>query len=294
MDKIIVKACLCGLRSREENPNIPITPQEIADEAVRCFNAGASIVHLHARAPDGGISYDPAWYTQADALIRSRCDLVLNYSTFRTSNEPVETVTRYLREVPNPVEMISLNLGQNVSWVKDKVSGERHTVIFPDSYEDIRAILDVCYSRGTLPEPASQDVGMLSNAFHLMQEGIIRQSHYFLVEPISRWGDGRQAIPGTPRSYFYLTDTIKERYPDATWIAHGGEMETFTIVALAITTGAHVRVGFEDSPSLPNNPQPRSNAEFVDWAVTMARLQGREPATPSEAREILKLLPPPA
>ncbi len=292
MDTVIIKACLNGSRGREDNPNVPWTPREIADEAVRCYNAGASIVHIHARTPNGDISYDPAWYTEADALIRERCDLVLNHTTNRRADATVDAVTRYLLETPHPVEMVSLNLGYNVGWPHDSATEQRHTVISPNSYEDILATLDACYTRGIFPEPAAQDVGMLNNAITLMREGTIRHSHYFLLEPSASWGNGRQSLPATPRSYFYLTDTIREFYPNATWLAHGSGLETFTIVALAIATGAHLRVGFEDSPRLPNNPQPRSNAEYLEWAVTLARLHGREPATPAQAREMLGLLPP--
>ena len=292
MDTVIIKGCLNGSRGREDNPNVPWTPQEVAEEAVRCYNAGASIVHFHGRSPDGGITYDPAWYAEADHLIRSRSDLVLNHTTARRSDAPVEAVTRYLLETPNPVEMVSLNLGNGTGWPKDPSTGQRRTTMTPNSYEDICATLEACYARGTLPEPAMQDAGMLNNAITLMREGTVRHTHYFLVEPPGDWGAGRQSIPGTPRSYTFLTDTIKEFYPDATWIAHSSGPQTFTIVALAIATGAHVRVGFEDSPRLPNDPQPKSSADFVEWAVTMARSLGREPATPSRAREMLKLLPP--
>ena len=71
---IIVKACLNGGRSRDDNPNIPWTPQEVADEAVRCHEAGAAVVHFHARAADGAISFDHQWYAETDRLIRERCD----------------------------------------------------------------------------------------------------------------------------------------------------------------------------------------------------------------------------
>ncbi len=72
MDTIIIKACLNGARGREQNPNIPWTPTEVAAEAKRCFEAGASIVHIHARTPQGAMSYDPVWYTEADRLIRTQ------------------------------------------------------------------------------------------------------------------------------------------------------------------------------------------------------------------------------
>ena len=111
MDTIIIKACLNGSRGRQDNPNVPWTPEEVAEEAIRCYQSGASIVHIHAREDDGAISYGPKWYSRADALIRERCDLVLNHTTARAEGVPVETVTRYLLETPLPVEMVSLNLG---------------------------------------------------------------------------------------------------------------------------------------------------------------------------------------
>lgn len=304
MDAIIIKACLNGSRGREDNPNVPWTPEEVAQEAVRCYETGASIVHIHARKADGSTSYDPEWYTQTDALIRAQCDLVLNHTTAREAGVPVEAVTRYLMETPLPVEMVSLNLGYGVRWAADpsisplskgglKGGGNRRTSITPNSYEDILDTLEACYSRGTFPEPAVHDTGMLNNAITLMREGQIKSSRYFLVEPSAHWGDGRQSMVGTPRNYFMLTENIKEFYPDATWLAHSSGRQTFVLAAIAIATGAHVRVGFEDSPFLPNRPAPRSNAEFVAWAVALARLHGRAPATPAQARELLGLLPAP-
>jgi len=294
MDTIIVKACLNGNRGREDNLNVPWTPEEVAEEAVRCHDAGASIVHMHGRNPDGSVSYDPAWYAETDRLIRERCDLVLNHTTARAWDVSVDAVTRYLLETPQPVEMVSLNLGYNVRWPVDKSTERRHTTISPNSYEDISATLEACYARGTMPEPAVQDTGHLNNAFTLMKEGTIRKSHYFLVEPSGSWGDGHQGMPSTSHNYFFITDRIREFYPEATWITHSSGLLTFEIVALSIATGAHVRVGFEDTPWLPNNSQPRSSADHVEWAVTMSRLHGREPATPAQAREILDLIPKPS
>ena len=249
MDTIIIKACLNGNRGREENPNVPFTPEEVAEEALRCYEAGASIVHIHARNDDGSVSYDPQWYSQADALIRARCDLVLNHTTARADGVPVEAVTRYLLETPLPVEMVSLNLGYGVRWVPDGGAGSRRTSISPNSYEDIRTTLDACYQRGTFPEPAVHDTGMLNNAITLMQEGHIKSTKYFLVEPSAQWGDGRQSMAGTPRNYALITDNIKEFYPDATWLVHSSGRQTFVLGAIAVATGAHIRVGFEDCPT---------------------------------------------
>ncbi|MCH8282102.1 MAG: 3-keto-5-aminohexanoate cleavage protein, partial [Chloroflexi bacterium] len=250
MDTIIIKACLNGGRGRDANPNVPWTPEEVAQEAIRCYEAGACIVHVHARTPDGGVSYDPGWYAETCALIRAQCDLVMNHTTARRSGIPVEAVTRYLLETPHPVEMVSLNLGQGVRWVSNADTGQRQTTVSPNSYEDIVATLEACYKRGTFPEPAVHDTGMLNNAITLINEGHIKSSRYFLVEPSAHWGDGRQSMVGSPRNYFMLTDNIREFYPDATWLAHSSGSQTFVIAGIAVATGAHIRVGMEDSPFL--------------------------------------------
>ena len=189
------------------------------------------------------------------------------------------------------MEMVSLNLGTGTRWPVDAETGRRRTTISPNSFEDIAATLDACYQRGTFPEPAVHDTGNLNLAFTLMAEGYIKDTRYFLVEPGGHWGDGRQTMVGSPRNYMLMADTIREHYPEATWLAHSSTSQTFPLCAIAIATGAHIRVGFEDSPFLPNNRQPTSNAQYIEWAVTMARLHGREPATPQQARDILGLIP---
>ena len=93
--------------------------------------------------------------------------------------------------------------------------------------------------------------------------------------------------------YALITDNIREFYPDATWLVHSSGRQTFVLAAIAVATGAHIRVRFEDSPSLPNKDAPISNAEYVDWTVTLSQLHGREPASPFQARDILGLLPAP-
>ena len=98
---------------------------------------------------------------------------------------------------------------------------------------------------------------------------------------------------GSPRNHFAMVENIREFYAQATWLAHSSGSQTFTLCAIAIATGAHIRVGFDDSAALPHKAQPRSNAEFVEWAVTLARLHGREPSTTAQARELLGLLSPP-
>lgn len=287
-DRIIIKACLNGARGREDNPHVPWTPREVADEAVRAHEAGAAVVHFHARTDEGAPSYSAEWYAETDRLIRERCDLVLNHTTIRPPGVPIAEVLAYLRGTPEPVDMVSVVMGDLRMWRRLPEGGRASTLI-ENSYEDIRATLEACYERGIVPEPTLWDGGMLNNAITLVNDGLLRSSGYFLIEPNGDWGGGAQRLPGSPTDYLRLAGQVREHFPEAIHIAHGGGRHTFPLAAVAMATGAHVRVGFEDSPSLPDDAQPDSNARFVEWAVRLARSLGREPMSPSEARPLLGL-----
>lgn len=290
MDKIIVKACLNGARGREHNPSVPWTPSEVAAEAKRCADAGAAIVHIHARTPDGKTSYDPGWYAEADRLIRAQTDLLVNHTTAREPDATVTQVVQYLRETPEPVDMVSLNTGPIVLHTGSP-SGTRRTLVIPNAYDDIRHIVLACRERGIMPEPAVLDTGFLSNLVGLVADGLLPSPRYLLLEFSGCFGDGLQLMPGTPRSYVYLTECVRDLFPGVIWVAHGIEESVFAIASLAVATGAHVRVGLEDRATLIDGTLARSNAEFVEWVVGLARAHGREPATPQEARAMIGLPP---
>jgi uncharacterized protein (DUF849 family) len=184
--------------------------------------------------------------------------------------------------------MVSLNTG-NIVVNSPLANGTRRTLAIPNSYEDIRQTILACRERGIVPEPAVLDTGFLTNVATLVQDGLLPSPRYLLVEFSGRFGDGFQIMPGTSRSYFYMTDCVKELFPNAIWAAHGIEDSVFTIAALAIATGAHVRVGFEDRATLVDGSPARSSADFVSWAVNIARAHGRTPATPQEARRMIGL-----
>lgn len=289
MDRLIVKACLNGMRGREDNPNVPWTPEEVAAEAVRCADAGASAVHFHGRSPDGGISYDPAWYAETDRLIRAGCDVVLNHTTARFPGAPIEAVLRYLRDTPEPVDVISLNPGQIVFHMPPvpERGGSRATLAIPNSYGEVRQILELCRERGIAAEPTVLDTGFLSNVAMLVEDGLLAAPRYLLLEFSGRFGDGMQIMPGDARSYAFMTANVRELYPQARWLAHGIEASAFTIGRLAIEDGAHLRIGFEDRVTDIDGKPAQSNADLVAWAVEVGRAAGREPATPADARALM-------
>lgn len=288
MDTLIIKACLNGARGRDKNTNVPWTPTEVAAEAERCAAAGAAIVHIHARGEHGEVSYDPAWYAEADALIRARTDLIINHTTARLPDADIGLVLRYLADTPLPVDMVSLNLGA-ILINGARVNDTRGTLAIPNSYEDIRQTIAACAARGIVPEPALFDAGFLSHLVMLEDDGLLTRPRWLLLEFGGRWGDGLLVMPGTTRSFSYMRDCLRDLYPQIAVAAHGYEDSVFHIGALAIAGGDHLRVGFEDRVTLPDGRLARSNAEFVEWAVTVGQAHGRRPATPAEARALIGL-----
>lgn len=289
MDLVIIKACLNGSRARSQNPRIPFTPAEVAEEARRCADAGASIVHFHARSPEGGWSYDPTWYGEANRLGRQATSLLISHTTSRQERVPVTDVIRQLRETEGPPEFASVNLGHMIRHEADVAKGPIQTILIPNTYEDIRLTLDACLDPGILPEPGVHSTGMLSTAVLLAQNGHLRRRDYFLLELSGPYGSGRQEMPGTARNYLHLAAELRGQFPEAIWVAHGSGPAVFEVAATAISTGAHVRVGFEDWPFLPNGKTARTSAELVHWAVQVAAAHGRAPASPADARRLLRL-----
>jgi 3-keto-5-aminohexanoate cleavage enzyme len=288
ISKIIIEAALNGMRGREVSVGVPWTPEEVAAEARHCADAGASIVHFHARGPDGAPIYDAGWYAEADRLIRKTSDLIVNHTTGRLANVPLDDVLRSLRETPLPVDLVSLNVG-NIAFNSPLVDGERKTFSIPNSYDDMRQIIRVCKERDIGVEPAVLDSGFLANLVMMVEDRLLTTPSYVLVEFSSGVRSGVQMMPGTSRSYFYMLDVVRDCFPEAITIAHGMDDAMFKIASLAIAAGNHVRLGFEDSALLANGMPARSNAEFVAWAVQLARMHGREPASTQETRSLIKL-----
>ena len=292
MDKLIIRCCLNDNRMRDLNPNVPYTPEELAAEAQRAYEAGAAIVHLHARTPDGGITHDPKVYARIDELIRARCPVILNHTTARSWDTPLESVLAYLRDTPQPVDMALVNYGHMATARKDPKTGKRRSHITPNSYEDMAATLAVCEARGIFLEPAVFDVGYVNNVVTMARDGVLKQTRYFLIELLATWGGGQQRAPDSPKHYELLRRTLAEHFPDAVVLAHGTGETTLQTAAYIMAAGGHVCVGFEDWPLLPGRV-PTSNAEIVDAAVRIARALGREPASPAEARAMLGMPPRP-
>jgi uncharacterized protein (DUF849 family) len=183
--------------------------------------------------------------------------------------------------------MISVNLGHIVAW-EPVVSGlVRRTAHYPNAYEDITRLLAACTAHGVRPELGVMDLGFVSNAVTLRDDGVLPERPWFLIELDSpAYDSGVQVAPSTVANYDALATPLRQHFPMASWAAHGQGVAGYAVIEQAMTNGKHVRVGFEDSVHLPDGRLARSSAELVRWAIAAAREIGRTPATVEEARAI--------
>lgn len=291
---VIITAALNGNRDRREHLALPITATEIAAEAARCRDAGASIVHVHARAADGGWTADLApWRELMRRLRVAAPDTLVSITSLRPEGAParavLDLVTGLAADARTRPDLISVNLGHGVVWEpRPRAGAGRTTRHYPNSYDDIARLLNLCAELGVQPELGLMDLGFVSNAVALRDDGLLPARPWFLVELDSPgYGAGEQFAPSTVDNYTALATPLREHFPGAAWSTHGNGVAGYAVIERALAEGAHIRVGFEDAVQLPDGSAPASNADLVAWAVEVAARYGRAAATVEVAREVL-------
>jgi 3-keto-5-aminohexanoate cleavage enzyme len=299
-DTVIIEAALNGGRTRDEHPGVPFSAEELAAEARRCADAGASVVHVHARGRKGEWTASQAAYTRIIQAIREAVpEVLISITSLRPESVPSERVQNVLRRLPRDArpDLLSVNLGHITTWELQKESAipgpqsglyGRDTVHFPNSYDDVVELLAACRREHVTPELGLMDFGFISNAVTLLYDGLLPFPSCFLLELDSPgYGAGPQVAPATVSTYEALSAALRDEFPDAPWAAHGAGVATYPVVQRALADGAHVRVGFEDSVQMPDGELAQSNASQVAWAVERAAELGRRPATAAEAQRII-------
>jgi uncharacterized protein (DUF849 family) len=291
-DKIIITCAVTGnLTKPEQHPDLPITPEQIAQAAIDAAKAGAAIAHIHVRDPrTGAPSMELEHYREVVERIRSSdTDLIINLTTgpggrFMPSEHdpkvaaPGSTLVAPARRVEHVValrpEICSLDL--NTMWFGNAV------VI--NTPRNVAIMAKAIREAGVKPELEVFDSGDIVLARQLLDEGVLPTPPLFQVVLGIRNG-----FPATPETLMYARSLLPA---DATWAAMGiGRME-FPIVAQACLLGGHVRVGLEDNLYLDKGVLAPSNAALVERAVQIVRLLGRKVASPAEARAILGVAAP--
>ncbi|MEW6277140.1 MAG: 3-keto-5-aminohexanoate cleavage protein [Candidatus Eremiobacterota bacterium] len=278
---VILTAALTGaLTTRKQCPDIPYTADEIAAEARRAADAGAAIVHIHARDDDGTPAYDVESYRRIDRAVRSRCpELVVNYSTGAVGISREERIGHVPELKP---DMAALNMGSmNYAIYSSDKKRFYHDHVFQNPFGDIAYYLEAMNRAGTRPEMECFDAGHIHNAEPLIDMGLLRPPYCFSLVMGVLGG-----IPGTTRDLVHQVGSLPDQ---AHWQVIGIGLNQWKLLAAAVTLGGHARVGLEDNLYLSADRMARSNGELVEKAVRMVEDLGERPATPAEARRLLGL-----
>ncbi len=279
--KTVITAALTGvLANRSQCPYIPYTPVEIAEEARRATDAGASILHIHARKPDGLPAYDIETYKQIGEEVRKKVtNAILNYSTGAIGISQQERIHHVTALKP---EMAALNMGSmNYGIYSAKAKEFYHDFVFQNPFSDIKFFLEKMKEAGTLPEMEVFDNGHINNANPFIDMGLLPKP-YVMSFVLGVLG----GIPATTQNLMHQIASV----PQGThWQVITISRKQWAMAAVALSVGGNFRVGLEDNFYLPNGEMAKSNGELVDAAANLTRMLGSEPATIQETRALLGL-----
>ena len=273
MDKLIITAAICGAEvTKEQNPAVPYTVEEIVREAKSAVDAGAAIVHLHVRHDDGTPTQSRERFQECEEAIYKECpNVILIPSTGGAVGMSPEERLQSTDTTPLP-EMATLDCG----------TCNFGDEIFDNTMPTMRAFGKRMMERGIKPEYECFEMGHLDTILTMARKGQVpgapMQFNFVL------------GVPGcTPATVDNLCWLVKNIPAGSTWTATGIGRYAFQLAAPAIVMGGNVRVGFEDNLYLERGVLAKSNGELVDKVVRIAKLLGREVANSDEAREILGL-----
>jgi uncharacterized protein (DUF849 family) len=281
-DKVIITCALTGLAAnRDQCPAIPYTPQEIADEAYRAYQAGASVVHIHAREDDGSPTQRIDVYKAIKDKIREKCDLVINFSTGTVGIPKEERITHITELKP---EIGALNMGSmNYAKYSPKKKGFLFDFVFENSFDTILFFLKHMNAAGVKPELECFDTGHVNNIAPLLDMGVLKSPVQFSFI--------MGVLGGIAATADNLCHQVRQIPAGSSWEVIGISHDQWRMIAAALAIGGNIRVGLEDGFYVSPGVMAKSNGDLVEKAVRMTRDVGREPASCAEARVLLGLAP---
>lgn len=297
--KVIITCAVTGsIHTPSMSPHLPITAEQIADAAIGAAEAGAAIVHLHARNPqDGRPDQSLEAFSPFLKVIKQKSDVVINITT---GGAPTMTVDERLHPVSHfKPEVASLNMGTmnfglypmlnrfkefKHDWEQPYLEGSRDR-IFKNTFADIEKILTTCANNNTRFEIECYDIGHLYTLSHFVDRGLVKPP-FFIQSVFGLLG----GIGNHPEDVMMMKRTADRLFGDAyNWSVLGAGRNQMTIAAMSVAMGGNVRVGLEDSLWIGAGKLAESNAQQVSKARDLIEGLGYEIATPDEARDILKL-----
>ena len=272
MQKLIITAAITGSRiTREITPHIPLTPAEIVQSAFECWQAGASVVHIHVRDPGTGRgSQDVEVFRRVVEPLREKTDLILSLTTSGIPGRNLPTEER-LAPVDLKPELASLDAG----------SINLGGTAFINSPEFLDRAAEKMGEKGVKPEIEIFDLGMIVTSLRMRDQGKLADPLHFQFVMGTPWG-----APATPKSFLHLHEHIPD---NSTWSIIGIGQGHLPMSMMALAMGGHIRVGLEDNIYYSKGVLAETNAQFVERIVRISKAYGREIATPVEARDILSI-----
>ena len=280
-DPVIITCALTGgIHGKEANPNLPEQPDEIVEQGVAAWQAGAAVLHVHARNPDGSNTMDQAVYSELHERLCSETDAVVQLTT---GGSPMLSVEERLNTVFLAPEMCSLNMGLLNFFIR----GEQ--VFFANHRSDIERFAHEIRARDVKPELEVYNSAMLEEVDYLLGLGVLEPPHTinFVLHTPTQGGQR-----GTPRNLLDMVDRLRDlpvSQEDLRVNVTSMGPTQLPITTIGLAMGLNVRVGMEDNVYYRRGEPLQNNAQLVERTVRIARELDREPATPDEARQMLGL-----
>lgn len=279
-NKVIITAAVTGAwPKKENNPNVPMTPQEIADDVYACWKAGAAVAHLHMRDDEGNGTMDTAKFEETVNLIHTKypdCDIVLNLTTSGDIHADDEIRVAHVKKLKP--EMASYDCG-SMNWLN---SG-----LFLNTPKFLTDCGLLFQELGVKPEIEAFDPGMIGNAAYYIKKGVLKTPVHFQF--CMGCANG---IAGSMKNLIFMKETADELVGKGnyTWSCFGVGHSAMEMLYGAVALGGNIRVGMEDNVMYAKGQLAESNVQFIERAVRVIKEYGKEVATPDEARQILGLV----
>lgn len=285
-DKVIITAAITGgLHGKEANPNIPITAEEQAQASLDCYNAGASVLHLHVRGDDGQNTPDLSYYSRSVRLIGETCPMIRQIGngigarrdeSGNVVNPSLDERLNLLDIDPKP-EMYTLNAGSFEFGTPLGGALFENPVSFNEEF------VSKCNGQGFPVEIEVYDLSHIANVMRLVDKGLLKMPLHFSIVLGIMGG-----APATPENVINMVGALPE---GSSWqVVTVGKFH-FRTVIMAMSMGGNVRTGMEDTVYYNKGELAKNNAQLVERMVRIAGEMGREPATVEEARELIGIQP---
>jgi uncharacterized protein (DUF849 family) len=297
-NKVIITAAITGaVHTPSMSVYLPITPRQIAEDAVRAYEAGAAVAHIHVRNPETGApSREAELYREVATIVKSKCNMILCLTTGAGIGATIEE--RLVSVIALKPELATFNFGsmnfglfpmvENINefkfpWEKSYLEGTED-YIFPNTFKTLREFTRIFAENGTKGELEIYDVGMINNVAFMVQRGHLKKPVYlqFVLGILG-------GAPASTDNLLFLHNTAREAIGDFVWSVCAAGRYQLPMCTMSLIMGGNARVGLEDSLYAGRGVMAKSNAEQVEKIVRIARDLSLEPATPEEARKILGL-----